>query len=519
VGLPAGFGQLIIAYAVAYALWILSWWVLGFSALRGRFDRGWIWVWVLLLVTMVPLRLFTTWMQGVVATEAGWVCRLKVLHGSLRLHPDELRSLGIGHFLGRALEMEAIETVGFNGGAVGVVALVELVAGSLVLALGSAPALELFTLVSWSCAVFALLLYYCRLRRQWTGLRLELTHDFIERIVGHRTRVVQEAPERWHIGEDEALESYFMASKRMDRIPSILYAFGGRGLVLLSLLALAPAVMNGSTTVSAIATTLGGILVSSEAIRKIVFSIINLADTGIAWQRIGPLLAPDSDSLATAGSFYSTDKQTNGTAQSEKLIELRDVWFRHHGRPEPVLQRCQLSIFRGDRLLLEGPSGSGKSTLVAVLAGLRIPDSGLLLLNGLDRQTLGVNGWRRKIAVAPQFNENHVFSETLAFNLLMGRRWPASARDVLEAEVLCGELGLTELLGRMPAGIMQVVGETGWQLSHGERSRLFVARALLQDSEIVVLDESFAALDPNNLRRCLECVVNHSKTLLVVAHP
>jgi len=346
-----------------------------------------------------------------------------------------------------------------------------------------------------------------------------MTHDFIERIVGHRTRVVQEAPERWHIGEDEALESYFLASKRMDRIPAILYAFGGRGLVLLSLLALAPAVMNGSTTMSAIATTLGGILVSSEAIRKIVFSIINLADTGIAWQRIGPLLAPDSDSLATAGSFYSTGKQTNGTAQSEKLIELRDVWFRHHGRPEPVLQRCQLSIFRGDRLLLEGPSGSGKSTLVAVLAGLRIPDSGLLLLNGLDRQTLGVNGWRRKIAVAPQFNENRVFSETLAFNLLMGRRWPASARDVLEAEALCRELGLTELLRRMPAGIMQVVGETGWQLSHGERSRLFVARALLQDSEIVVLDESFAALDPNNLRRCLECVVDHSKTLLVVAHP
>jgi len=64
VGQPAGFGQLIIAYAAAYVLWILSWWVLGFSALRGRLDRGWIGVWVLLLVTMVPLRLFTTWMQG-----------------------------------------------------------------------------------------------------------------------------------------------------------------------------------------------------------------------------------------------------------------------------------------------------------------------------------------------------------------------------------------------------------------------------------------------------------------------
>lgn len=80
-------------------------------------------------------------------------------------------------------------------------------------------------------------------------------------------------------------------------------------------------------------------------------------------------------------------------------------------------------------------------------------------------------------------------------------------------------VGLSHLLDRMPAGLMQMVGETGWQLSHGERSRLFIARALLQNSEMVVLDESFAALDPDNLRRYVDCVVNHSKTLLVVAHP
>ena len=60
---------------------------------------------------------------------------------------------------------------------------------------------------------------------------------------------------------------------------------------------------------------------------------------------------------------------------------------------------------------------------------------------------------------------------------------------------------------RMPAGLLQMVGETGWQLSHGERSRLYIARALLQDAELVVLDESFAALDPENLQHALACVV------------
>lgn len=517
--LPAKFGRLIVSYAAAYLLWLFSWWVLGSSALQGRFDGGWIAVWALLLLTMVPLRLFATWMQGVTATGAGWVCRQKLLYETLRLNPDEMRSSGIGHFLGRALELEAIETAGFTGGVIGVVALIELLAGCMVLAVGAAPGLELLTLVGWSAAVFALLLVYLLRRRQWTGHRLVMTHDLIERIVGHRTRIVQETPERWHAGEDEALEAYLLESRRMDRVAAILNALAARGVVLTSLLALAPAVVSGSASTSSIAITLGGALIAGEAIRKIVGSLMQLADTSIAWQRVRPLLAADSEPSEPGEDSLHAGAPPAGAAPAQKLIELSDVQFQHRGRAEPVLQQCQLSIRAGDKLLLEGSSGSGKSTLVALLAGLRPPDSGLLLLNGVDWQTLGLQGWRRAVATAPQFHENHVFSETFAFNLLMGCRWPASAEQMLEAEDLCRQLGLGELLDRMPAGLMQMVGETGWQLSHGERSRLFIARALLQDAQMVVLDESFAALDPDNLRRCVQCALEHSNTLLVVAHP
>jgi len=517
-GMPARFSRLIVSYAAAYLLWLLSWWVLGSSALQGRFDRGWIGMWALLLLTMVPLRLFATWMQGVTATGAGWVCRQKLLYETLRLNPDTMRCSGIGHFLGRALELEAIETVGFTGGVIGLVAVIELVAGGMVLTLGAAPALELLTLVGWSALVFALLLVYLLRRRQWTGHRLEMTHDLVERIVGHRTRIVQEAPERWHAGEDEALEAYFLVSRRMDRVAAILNALAARGLVLASLLALAPAVVSGSASTPSIAITLGGALIAGEAIRKIVGSFMQLADTLIAWQRVRLLLATDSES-SERGEHWLHASEPPPAAAPQQLIELSDVQFQHLGRAEPVLERCQLSIFAGDKLLLEGSSGSGKSTLVALLAGLRSPGSGLLLLNGVDWQTLGLEGWRREIATAPQFHENHVFSETFAFNLLMGRHWPASAEQFLEAEDLCRQLGLGELLDRMPAGLMQMVGETGWQLSHGERSRLFIARALLQDAKMVVLDESFAALDPVNLRCCVQCALENSNTLLVVAHP
>jgi ABC-type multidrug transport system fused ATPase/permease subunit len=103
----------------------------------------------------------------------------------------------------------------------------------------------------------------------------------------------------------------------------------------------------------------------------------------------------------------------------------------------------------------------------------------LLLVGGLDRQSLGENGWRRRVPAAPQFHENHVLAGTFAFNLFMGCNRRIGPEDLAEAESICRELGLGELLERMPAGLMQVVGDTGWQLSHGERSRLYIARALL----------------------------------------
>src|SRR5262249_23291925 len=119
----------------------------------------------------------------------------------------------------------------------------------------------------------------------------------------------------------------------------------------------------------------------------------------------------------------------------------------------------------------------------------------------------------------PQFHENHVFTGTLAFNLLLGGRWPATPEDREEAEAVCRELGLGPLLERMPAGLDQILGETGWQLSHGERSRLYIARALLQRSDLVILDESFSALDPETQRIAMQCVLRRAWTLMVIAHP
>jgi ABC-type bacteriocin/lantibiotic exporter with double-glycine peptidase domain len=152
------------------------------------------------------------------------------------------------------------------------------------------------------------------------------------------------------------------------------------------------------------------------------------------------------------------------------------------------------------------------------MAGLRMPSSGLVFVRGLDQHTIGERDLRRVVAAAPQFYKNHVFNETLLFNLLVGQTWPPTSQALAEATAVAAELGLGDLLDRMPAGMFQHVGDTGWQLSHGERARVFLARTLLQHSEVVILDESFGALDPESLQQCMRAVLARARTLVVITH-
>lgn len=510
-----------VSHVVQYALWLLSWWVIGQAALGGRPDRGLIAAWVLLIMTSIPLRLLETWSAGLFAIGAGGLIKQRLLQGALKLEPEEIRHEGVGHLLGRVFEGDAVETLALSGGLLGLVAVAELLFGAWVLWAGAGGWLHVALLAAWVALVVALGWVYYRRRLGWTESRLRLTHNLVEVMVGHRTRLAQEARERWHEGEDQSLEQYLRVSARMDGVAAKLAALAPRGWLVLGVAALAPAYASGEASAASLAVGLGGILLVFRALAKLSESLASLAGAGVAWGKVAPLFAAAGRPDEAGVPSFSVSAPSRGGNETEPraVAEAHDLVFRYRGREEPVLRGCSLRIDEGERLLLEGPSGGGKSTLASLLTGMRSPDSGLLLLGGLDRQTLGLDGWRRRVVSAPQFHENHVLTETFAFNLLMGRRWPPRVEDMAEAEAVCRELGLGELLGRMPGGFEQMVGESGWQLSHGERSRLFIARALLQRSDLIVLDESFAALDPENLRRALACVLNRAPALLVIAHP
>ncbi len=518
-GLRGRFLTVAAAYTALYILWILSWWLIGRGALSGHTESGWMMAWALILFTLVPMRLFATWSQGVVAIRLGALLKQRLLYGALKLGPDEIRHQGAGQLLGRVFESEALENLAMTGGFLGLFALIELLLAIVILTLGASGAILAPMLALWSGFVLFMAWRYYRRRRHWTDARFSMTHDLIERMVGHRTRLAQEPPERWHEEEDRDLERYIEISRLMDRTGAALSALAPRGWLVVGLVGLTPAFVAGSNSPSELAISLGGIIFAFRALQKLAAGLSQIAGAAIASKAVAPFFRGASQDEDDTPAALSEGAGASASEEGQLLLDARDIVFRYRARTEPVLRGCNLQIRAGDRILLEGESGSGKSTLGALLTGLRLPESGVVLLGGLDRRTIGAEEWRRRVVLAPQFHENHVLTETFAFNLLMGRGWPPQAEDFEEAEALCRELGLGDLLDRMPAGLVQMVGESGWQLSHGERSRLYIARALLQGADVVVLDESFAALDPDNLSQALNCVLKRARTLILIAHP
>ncbi len=518
----AGLLRRMVAFAgldtAEYALWILSWWMVGKGALEGRLDSGWLLAWALVLLSIVPVRMLAIWSQGLLAVGLGGLLKQRLLAGALRLNPDQMRHQGAGQLLGRVIESEAVETMALSGGLMAWASCLELVLAAAVLWQGAGEGLHALLLVLWVALTLSLGWMYARTRSRWTDARLEMTHDLVEHMTGQRTRLAQQLPAYRHEAEDQALDRYLRLSSRLDRHAALLSNLVPNGWLVVGLAGLAPAFLaaQGSTAELAprLAIGLGGLLLAYRALHKLALGLTNLVGAAISWQRVTAIFQAAAQAEEQGSLSFSLVANAPNT-----VLEAHDMSFRYRDRAEPVLRGVNLRICRGDWLLLEGHSGGGKSTLASLLAGLRTPHAGLLLAGGLDRRTLGHAGWRRRVVAAPQYHENHVLAAPLAFNLLMGRHWPPSPEDLREAETVCRELGLGELLQRMPGGLQQMVGETGWQLSQGERSRVFMARSLLQGGDLIILDESFAALDPENLRHALECVLRRAPTLLAVAHP
>lgn len=491
----------------------LAWMLITRGSLSGRFELEWFIAFALAYLTACVLQLVASHAGGRLLNDCAAALKRRLLCGALRIEPDSVRLRGSGRLLAMVSESEVFESFGLSGVFAATLASFQLAGAAVLFALGQDTALHLMLLVVWCLLTLAAARQYHRRRARWTELRFDLANTFMENVVGHRTRACQRERALWHLTEDAMLEEYLQISRQLDAAHSSM-AIIGRSWLALALVGLVPALLRGAEPAT-LAIALGGTLQAYSALSTLVRNAGPIAAASVAWRQISELYGAAA-AVPQPGHIVLSNDAPSGV--SEALLDMRAVTFRYMPAAEPVLSRCDFTLRRGEHVLLQGASGGGKSTLAALLVGLRIPQAGHVLLRGLDSTTLGQAAWRRHVTSAPQFHENHIFAGTLAFNLLMGREWPPDPLDLKEAEALCRELGLGTTLDRMPSGIHQVIGESGWQLSHGERSRLFLARALLQRADVVVLDESFGALDPATLRTCLTTVKRRAPSLIVIAH-
>ncbi len=507
IGLGRAVASLASSHVAEYLLWVLSWWILGRLVFGGRLDSGWLAAWGLTIAAATFVHVKSRFLQGRIAIECGALLKKRLLQGALCLDADEIRREGVGRLLGRTFEAQAVETLALGGGLSALLAVIQLVfAGAVFVAVS--PAL-LALLILWVGVTAALALVYRARRRAWTNDRVVMTHDLIERMLGYRTQLAQQRDEEWHQGEDESLERYVALSGAMDRAQVRVASLLPRGWLLLALLGMSPALV-GVTAPAILAMTVGGVLLAFRGFRRLSISVASLIGAEIAWGQIADVF--------NAAARAEVKPYRRLAAADAPILQADGVGFRHAGRSESVLDACSIAVAARDRIVLRGASGGGKSTFAAICAGLRVPSSGLMLLHGLDRHTVGFDEWRRRIVLVPQFHENHVLLGTFGFNLLLGVQWPPRPGDLARAEQVCRDLGLGDLLDRMPGGLSQMVGETGWQLSHGERSRLFLARALLQQPDLLILDETFAQLDPVTVQRALDTIIERQPTVLLIAH-
>lgn len=200
------------------------------------------------------------------------------------------------------------------------------------------------------------------------------------------------------------------------------------------------------------------------------------------------------------------------TLPKDNAIEMNDVHFAYHEKE--VLHGVSLRIEPGTVNALVGPSGSGKSTIARLIASLWDVDSGSITLGGVDIRTLPLRECTDRIAYVSQ--DNYLFDLSVMDNIRMGRKG-ATDEQVIAAAKACG---CHDFIMGLENGYQTICGSSGGHLSGGERQRISIARAMLKDAPVVILDEATSYTDPENeavIQSALARLIQ-GKTLVVIAH-
>ena len=241
-------------------------------------------------------------------------------------------------------------------------------------------------------------------------------------------------------------------------------------------------------------------------------------------QRIGSLQKHFQNISAAIPAFWFIDEMMKKTrAHREKWtgeleptlqqgIKLNNVYFSYEEKE--VLSGVNINIEKGDFISLAGNSGSGKSTIVDLIIGLNRSDEGEVMIDNQNINSVNIKKWREKIGYVPQ--EITLFNDTIKNNITMGDE-SISEENIISSLM---HAGAYDFVSELPEELMTVVGEHGGRLSGGQRQRLAIARALVKNPELLILDESTSALDSKTEKEIIETLLKlkGKTTIIAISH-
>ncbi len=266
---------------------------------------------------------------------------------------------------------------------------------------------------------------------------------------------------------------------------------------------------------------LSGTLSAGSLSQFLLYSVIaagSLGSLSEVWGELAQAAASAERLFELLDEDAGESEQASRSAPSQPVkgaIEIRDLHFAYPGAPDrQVLMGLSMNVRSGETVALVGASGSGKSTIFSLMLGFYKDYAGDILLDGCDARTISTTAVRGEIAVVPQ--DVTVFATSIAENISLGRS-DASLDEIVAAATVARAHGF---ISELTDGYRTVVGERGLTLSGGQRQRLAIARAVLKNAPILLLDEATASLDSENemlVQRGLDELMSN-RTTIVIAH-